>query len=36
MSMSFKDSDDYILPKMDITGVVRVDMETVSGKVNAR
>ena len=34
--MSFKDSDDYILPKMDITGVVRVDMETVSGKVNAR
>jgi nitroimidazol reductase NimA-like FMN-containing flavoprotein (pyridoxamine 5'-phosphate oxidase superfamily) len=34
--MSFKDSDDYILPKMDITGVVRVDIETMSGKVNAR
>ena len=33
---SFKDSDDYILPKMDITGVVRVDIETMSGKVNAR
>ena len=33
---SFKDSDDYILPKMDITGVVRVDIETISGKVNAR
>ena len=33
---SFKDSDDYILPKMDITGVVRVDIETMSGKVNER
>lgn len=33
---SFKDSDDYILPKMEITGVVRVDVETLSGKVNAR
>lgn len=33
---SFKDSDDYILPKMDVTGVVRVDMETLSGKVNAK
>ena len=33
---SFKDSDDYILPKMDVTGVVRVDIETMSGKVNAR
>ena len=33
---SFKDSDEYILPKMDITGVVRVDIETRSGKVNAR
>ncbi len=33
---SFKDSDAYILPKMDITGVVRVDMEILSGKVNAR
>ena len=34
--MSFKDSDAYILPKMDITGVVRFDFETMSGKVNAR
>ena len=34
--MSFKDSDAYILPKMDITGVVRIDIETMSGKVNAR
>ena len=33
---SFKDSDEYILPKMDVTGVVRVDIETMSGKVNAR
>ena len=33
---SFKDSDDYILPKMDVTGVIRVDLETFSGKVNAR
>ena len=33
---SFKDSDDYILPKMDVTGVVRVDLEAFSGKVNAR
>ena len=33
---SFKDSDDYILPKMEITGVVRVDIETMTGKVNAR
>lgn len=33
---SFKDSDDYILPKIDITGVVRIDVETLSGKVNAR
>ncbi|MBR5122198.1 MAG: pyridoxamine 5'-phosphate oxidase family protein [Anaerotignum sp.] len=33
---SFKDSDDYILPKMDITGVVRIDIETMSGKVNER
>lgn len=33
---SFKDSDDYILPKMEITGVVRMDVETLSGKVNAR
>ena len=33
---SFKDSDEYILPKMEITGVVRVDVETLSGKVNAR
>ena len=32
---SFKDSDAYILPKMDMTGVVRVEMETLSGKVNA-
>ena len=33
---SFKDSDEYILPKMDITGVVRIDIETMSGKVNER
>lgn len=33
---SFKDSEAYILPKMDITGVVRIDLETISGKVNAR
>lgn len=33
---SFKDSDAYILPKMDVTGVVRVDVKTLSGKVNAR
>lgn len=33
---SFKDSDDYILPKMDKTGIVRIDLETLSGKVNAR
>ena len=33
---SFKDTDDYILPKMDATGVVRVDITTLSGKVNAR
>ena len=33
---SFKDSDDYILSKMDITGVVRIDIETMSGKVNER
>ena len=33
---SFKDSDEYILPKMDATGVVRIDIETMSGKVNAR
>ncbi|MGN0135697.1 pyridoxamine 5'-phosphate oxidase family protein [Anaerotignum sp.] len=33
---SFKDSDEYILPKMDKTGVVRIDIETLSGKVNAR
>ena len=33
---SFKDSDEYILPKMEITGVVRVDVEMLSGKVNAR
>ena len=33
---SFKDSDEYILPKMDMTGVVRVEMETLSGEVNAR
>ena len=33
---SFKDSDDYILPKMDVTGVVRIDIETMAGKVNAR
>lgn len=33
---SFKDADAYILPRMKETGVVRVDMETLSGKVNAR
>ncbi len=33
---SFKDSDDYILPKMDKTGVVRIDIEMLSGKVNER
>ena len=33
---SFKDSDNYILPKMDVTGVVRIDIETMAGKVNAR
>lgn len=33
---SFKDSDAYILPKMDVTGVVRVDVKAFSGKVNAR
>lgn len=33
---SFKDSDAYILPKMDKTGVVRIDLETLSGKVNSR
>lgn len=33
---SFKDTDDYIIPKMDMTGVVRIDIETLSGKVNAR
>lgn len=33
---SFKDADDYILPKMDVTGVCRVDMEYLSGKVNEK
>lgn len=33
---TFKDSDDYILPKMDKTGVVRIDLETISGKVNEK
>lgn len=31
---SFKDSEEYILPKMDATGVVRIDLEMLSGKVN--
>lgn len=33
---SIKDTDAYILPKMDKTGVVRMDIETLSGKVNQR
>lgn len=33
---SYKDSDDYILPKMDKTGIVRIDLETLSGKVNEK
>ncbi len=33
---SFKDSDDYILPKMDATGIVRVEAELLSGKVNEK
>ena len=33
---TFKDSDTYILPKIDQTGVVRIDLETISGKVNEK
>lgn len=33
---TFKDSEAYILPKMDATGIVRVNLETLSGKVNER
>ena len=33
---TFKDSEAYILPKMDATGSVRVNLETLSGKVNER
>lgn len=33
---AFKDSDAYILPRMDQTGVVRIEIKTISGKVNAK
>lgn len=33
---TFKDNEEYILPKMDATGIVRIDMETLSGKVNEK
>lgn len=32
---SFKDQDAYILPKLEQTAVVRIDIKTLSGKVNA-
>lgn len=33
---SFKDTDAYILPRLDHTGVCRMDMETLCGKVNRK
>lgn len=33
---SFKDSDNYIRPKMDVTAVCRLDMTRLSGKINRK
>lgn len=33
---SFKDSDNYIQPKMDVTGVCRLDIARLSGKINRK
>lgn len=33
---SFKDTDAYILKRLDATGVCRMDVETLSGKVNRK
>lgn len=33
---TFKDTDEYILKRLDVTGVCRMDVETLCGKVNKK